>query len=74
MEVKIGELYSKKIIAIPNIIAIILAKVGDFMGNKAPINSLKLKKITATLTFSDEKARKKIYWKPNKVLEFWKLQ
>jgi nucleoside-diphosphate-sugar epimerase len=73
LEVKIGEFYSKKIIAIPNIIAIILAKVGDFMGNKAPINSLKLKKITATLIFSDEKARKNLNWKPNKVLESWKL-
>ena len=74
LEVKISEFYSKKIVAIPNIIAIILAKVGDFMGNKAPINSLKLKKITATLIFSDEKARKNLNWKPNKVLESWKLQ
>lgn len=74
LEVKIGEFYSKKIIAIPNIIAIILAKVGDLIGSKAPINSLKLKKITATLIFSDEKARKNLNWKPNKVLESWKLQ
>lgn len=74
LEVKIGEFYSKKIIAIPNIIAIILAKVGDFMGNKAPINSLKLKKLTATLIFSDEKARRNLNWNPKKVLESWKLQ
>ena len=74
LEVKISEFYSKKIVAIPNIIAIILAKVGDFMGNKAPINSLKLKKITATLIFSDEKAKKNLNWNPNKVLESWKLQ
>ena len=40
LEVKIGRFYNKKIIAIPNMIAIILAKVGDLMGNKAPINSL----------------------------------
>jgi nucleoside-diphosphate-sugar epimerase len=74
LEVKISKFYNKKIIAIPNIIAIILAKLGDFMGNKAPINSLKLKKITATLTFSDEEARKKLKWNPNKVLESWILQ
>jgi nucleoside-diphosphate-sugar epimerase len=74
LEVKIGKFYNKKIIAIPNIIAIILAKVGDLLGNKAPINSLKLKKITATLTFSDEKARKKLKWNPNKVLDYWILQ
>jgi nucleoside-diphosphate-sugar epimerase len=36
LEVKIGRFYNKKIIAIPNMIAIILAKVGDLMGNKAP--------------------------------------
>lgn len=74
LENKIGNFYSKKIIAIPNFIAIILAKVGDLMGNKAPINSLKLKKLTATLIFSDEKARKNINWNPKKVLESWTLQ
>ena len=74
LENKIGEFYNKKIITLPNIIAIILAKVGDLLGNKAPINTLKLKKITANLTFSDEKARKNLNWKPNKVLESWKLQ
>jgi nucleoside-diphosphate-sugar epimerase len=74
LEDKIGNFYSKKIIAIPNIVAIILAKVGDLIGSKAPIDSLKLKKITATLIFSDEKARKNLNWKPNKVLESWKLQ
>jgi nucleoside-diphosphate-sugar epimerase len=74
LEDKIGNFYNKKIIALPNMIAIILAKVGDFMGNKAPINSLKLKKITATLIFSDEKARKNLNWNSNKVLESWTLQ
>jgi nucleoside-diphosphate-sugar epimerase len=74
LEVKIGKFYKKKIISIPNLIAIILAKVGDLMGNKAPINSLKLKKITATLIFSDEKARRNLNWNPKKVLESWKLQ
>jgi nucleoside-diphosphate-sugar epimerase len=74
LEVKIGKFYNKKIISIPNLIAIILAKVGDLMGNKAPINSLKLKKITATLIFSDEKARRNLNWNPKKVLESWKLQ
>ena len=74
LEVKIGNFYSKKIIAIPNIVAIILAKVGDLMGNEAPINSLKLKKITSQLTFSDEKARIHLNWNPNKVLESWKLK
>ncbi len=74
LEVNIGKFYNKKIIALPNLIAIILAKVGDLMGNKAPINSLKLKKITATLIFSDEKARRNLNWNPNKVLESWALQ
>jgi hypothetical protein len=32
-----------------------MALVGDLLGNKAPINSLKLRKITDSLTFSNEK-------------------
>ena len=33
-----------------------MAVVGDCLGEKAPINSLKLRKITNSLTFSNEKA------------------
>jgi nucleoside-diphosphate-sugar epimerase len=74
LEDKIGEFYAKKIISIPNLFAIFLARLGDFFGINAPINSIKLKKITSTLTFSDEKARRNLNWNPNKVLESWNIQ
>ena len=52
----------------PFFIAYVLAKIGDLFGNAFPINSNKLLKITATLTFDDSKARIAFGWKPNSVL------
>lgn len=45
-----------------------VAKLGDLLGEKAPLNSSKLKKITTDLTFDDNKARRFINWNPNPVL------
>lgn len=45
-----------------------MAKTGDFLGSKAPINSSKLKKITQSLTFSNEKAKSELDWDPLNVL------
>ena len=49
----------------------VLARLGDliyfFLRIEMPFNSLKLKKITMSLTFDDTKARK-IGWKPNCIL------
>jgi nucleoside-diphosphate-sugar epimerase len=45
--------------------------VGDLFGNKAPINSRKIKKITSDLTFDDSKARKFVGWKPQRVLSYF---
>ena len=50
-----------------------LAKIGDMMGGRAPINSLKLKKMTSSLTFSNEKARRELGWDPLDVLENYKV-
>lgn len=47
--------------------ATVLAKIGDLIGEKSPINSYKLNKIKSTLTFSDVKARNNLDWKPSKV-------
>jgi nucleoside-diphosphate-sugar epimerase len=44
--------------------------LGNFLGNKAPINSQKLKKITADLTFDDSKAKAN-GWKSRGVLEWF---
>lgn len=58
---------------IPFFIATFLAKFGDFIGNKFPINSHKLSKITSTLTFDDSKARVAFGWNPTPVLEGFKI-
>lgn len=55
-------------ISIPFWLAKSMALVGDLLGKKAPINSLKLKKITESLTFSNEKAKRELGWQPLDVL------
>ena len=60
-----------RIANLPLPIAKIVAKFGDLLGNKAPLNSLKLKKITSDLTFDESKARK-MGWYPQPVLEYLK--
>lgn len=67
------QLGKRKPISIPYWIAWCMAKVGDMLGSKAPINSLKLKKITESLTFSNDKARKELGWEPMDVLENYKI-
>ena len=58
---------------IPYWVAWCMAKVGDLLGNKAPINSYKLEKMTKSLTFSNAKARKELGWEPMDVLENYKI-
>lgn len=62
-----------KPISIPYWMAWCMAKVGDLLGNKAPINSYKLEKMTKSLTFSNEKARTELGWEPLDVLENYKI-
>lgn len=59
---------------IPYRIAKFLALCGDCLGNKAPINSLKLDKITKSLTFSNEKAKRDLGWQPLNVLEYFRIK
>lgn len=58
---------------IPYWMAWCMAKVGDLLGGKAPINSYKLEKMTKSLTFSNEKARRELGWEPMDVLENYKV-
>lgn len=62
-----------KPISIPYWVAWCMAKVGDLLGSKAPINSYKLEKMTKSLTFSNEKARRELGWEPMDVLENYKI-
>lgn len=61
-------------ISIPYWMAWCMAKVGDLLGSKAPINSYKLEKMTKSLTFSNEKARHELGWEPMDVLENYKIE
>lgn len=75
LEIIISKQLNKKLPkAIPFFLAKVMALVGDLLGSKAPINSLKLKKITESLTFSNEKAKKELGWKPLNVLENYKIK
>ena len=62
------QLGKHKPISIPYWVAWCMAKVGDLLGNKSPINSYKLEKMTKSLTFSNEKARLELDWEPMDVL------
>jgi nucleoside-diphosphate-sugar epimerase len=67
------QLHQKNAFVMPYAIIKALAFVGDFLGPKFPLNRKKLDKITNTLTFSDEKARRTIGWQPRPVLENFKI-
>lgn len=68
-----AQLGKKLPLSIPYWMAKCMAIVGDCLGKKAPINSLKLKKITKSLTFSNEKAKRELGWKPTPVLENFRI-
>jgi len=61
-------------ISIPYRLANSMALIGDLLGKRAPINSLKLSKITESLTFSNEKAKRELGWQPIDVLSNFKIQ
>lgn len=63
---QLGKSRSKNL---PFLLAKGLALTGDIFGEKAPLNSAKLHKITSDLTFDDSKAREAFGWHPTPVLE-----
>lgn len=68
IENHIARLHNKKIISLPKIIFTFLAKIGDILPFFI-INTNKLKKITDSLTFSDQKAVDELGWEPTSALE-----
>ncbi|MDD3078904.1 MAG: NAD-dependent epimerase/dehydratase family protein [Paludibacter sp.] len=68
------QLNKKKPLNIPLWIAKAFALAGNLLGKNAPINSLKLKKITKSLTFSNKKAKENLGWVPISVLENFKIE
>ena len=75
LEMVIYKQLNKKLpLSIPYWFAKSMAIVGDCLGEKAPINSLKLRKITSSLTFSNEKATRELGWKPMNVLRNFQIE
>lgn len=75
LEVTICKQLSHKLpLSVPFWMAKGMALIGDYLGKRAPINSLKLRKITKSLTFSNEKAIRELGWKPTNVLENFKIE
>lgn len=75
LEILISKQLGKKPpVSIPYWLAKSMALVGDLLGEKSPINSLKLRKITESLTFSNEKAKRELNWQPLNVLENFRVQ
>ena len=67
------QLGKEKPMNMPLWLARIIAKLGDLLGSKAPVNTNKLKKITSDLTFDDTKARESFGWNPTPILEGFKI-
>lgn len=59
--------------SIPYMVIKYIARFGDILGSKSPINTVKLKKITESLTFSNEKAKQKLGWHPLSVLDNYQI-
>ncbi|CAN5822582.1 NAD-dependent epimerase/dehydratase family protein [soil metagenome] len=56
--------------ALPLPIAKLLGKVGDVIGERSPVNSATIEKMTTDLTFDDSKARKTLGWQPRKAIDY----
>lgn len=63
------QLGKRKPVSIPYWLAKCLALIGDIVGNTFPINSLRLNKLTKSLTFSNKKAISELNWHPLNVIE-----
>lgn len=67
------QLNKSGVVSIPLLLATVIAKVGDMLGSRAPINTDKLSKITNSLTFSNAKAKRELGWQPLDVIENFKI-
>ncbi len=62
------QLHTHPPLNIPIWFAEFIALFGDLLGSKVPLNSDRLRKIIADLTFDDSKARSSFGWKPTPIL------
>lgn len=65
--------WKKPIPSVPLSLIKPIARLGDgisaVVGRRFPIDSIALRKLTSTLTFSDEQARQQLNWRPRPVLD-----
>lgn len=74
LALSISAQYSKrKPLNISYFFARLIGKMGDMLGDRFPVNTLKLKKITSDLTFDDTKARTILKWSSIPVLNGFKI-
>lgn len=69
----IGNSLGRNVHTMPTALAKVAAKFGDIVGNRFPLNSYKLKKLTEDLTFDNTKARLAFNWEPTPVLEGFEI-
>lgn len=75
LEILIAKQLNKKApFFVPFSMAKIMALVGDLFGGRFPIDSNKLRKITESLTFSNNKAKSELNWKPLSVLDNFSIK
>ena len=75
LELLVSKQLGKKFpLSIPYWVANCLAHIGNLLGNKAPINSVRLEKIVKSLTFSNEKIKKELGFIPSDVLSNFVIQ
>ena len=67
------QLGKRKPFSVPYWVAWCMAKVGDLLGSNAPINTSKFRKMTESLTFSNEKAKRELGWEPMDVLTNYRV-
>lgn len=67
------ELGVRNPVSVPYPLVNLMARVGDIAGGGFPINSARLRKLTTTLTFSNQKAVDQLGWTPRRVLDNMKV-
>jgi len=67
LDTYIANHFHKKVKVIPNAMASLVAKMGDFIP-MFPLNTYRLNKMKTSLTFSDDKARNTFNWNPKPVI------
>lgn len=73
VDTHIAALLGKKVRSIPATFMQVVAKMGDRLPG-FPLNTLRLKKLNAALTFDDSKAQTELSWDPNPALTYLKFK